>query len=210
MIIGKNNLMDEKEKPYTPSCKGHYAGFVSRLFAYVIDLLIPLALFTFIFWLISATLDMLNVREVAASLGFHFGGGVIFDENGQFIARGMLLIVSAWLYNAVFLSLTNRTIGKAIMGLQVVPLDGGRIGFVRATIRYFGYILSTLPLFLGFFWILASRQRQGWHDKLARTYVVYTWDARPDEVFLRHSLEKLHTANKKRYGSLPDTADEND
>ena len=187
-----------------PTYKGHYAGFASRLLAYFIDLLIPIAIFALGFWLITATFDILNIYDVAVSLGIWPREKTLINENGQFFARGMLLIVSAWLYNAVFLSLTNRTIGKAIMGLQVVPTGGGRIGFVRATIRYFGYILSTIPLFLGFFWILISRERQGWHDKLAHTYVVYSWDAVPDEIFLRHSLEKLRAANEKRYGPLPD------
>jgi uncharacterized RDD family membrane protein YckC len=39
--------------------------------------------------------------------------------------------------------------------------------------------------FLGFFWILADNQRQGWHDNLARTYVIYAWKAIPHAIFLR-------------------------
>jgi uncharacterized RDD family membrane protein YckC len=38
--------------------------------------------------------------------------------------------------------------------------------------RYFGYILSALPLFLGFLWAAWDPKKQTWHDKLAGTYVV--------------------------------------
>jgi uncharacterized RDD family membrane protein YckC len=86
------------------------------------------------------------------------------------------------------------------MGLQVIPLKGGRMGFIRATLRYFGYIVSTIPLFFGFIWILFSRKRQGWHDKIARTCVVYSWEAKSDEVVLRHGLDRLQKANEKHFG----------
>jgi uncharacterized RDD family membrane protein YckC len=46
-----------------------------------------------------------------------------------------------------------------------------------------------IPLFLGFFWILIDDRRQGWHDKIAGTCVVYTWHARPDETFFRKLLD---------------------
>ncbi len=38
--------------------------------------------------------------------------------------------------------------------------------------RYFAYIVSTLPLMLGFIWIAFDPRKQGWHDKLAGTIVV--------------------------------------
>jgi hypothetical protein len=39
-------------------------------------------------------------------------------------------------------------------------------------LRYVGYLVSGIVMSLGFIWILFDRKRQGWHDKLARTYVV--------------------------------------
>jgi uncharacterized RDD family membrane protein YckC len=44
--------------------------------------------------------------------------------------------------------------------------------FGRAALRVFGYLISAVPCYLGFFWIL-GRQRRGWHDKIADTEVVY-------------------------------------
>ncbi len=42
--------------------------------------------------------------------------------------------------------------------------------------RYFAYVLSTLPLGLGFLWIAFDPKKQGWHDKLAGTAVIYVGD----------------------------------
>ena len=39
-------------------------------------------------------------------------------------------------------------------------------------LRLIGYIISAIPLSLGFLWIAIDGRRQGWHDKFARTYVI--------------------------------------
>jgi uncharacterized RDD family membrane protein YckC len=38
--------------------------------------------------------------------------------------------------------------------------------------RYVGYIISTIPLCLGFLWVGFDSKKQGWHDKIAGTVVV--------------------------------------
>jgi hypothetical protein len=40
-------------------------------------------------------------------------------------------------------------------------------------LRFVGYIVSGAVLSLGFLWVALDGKRQGWHDKLARTYVVH-------------------------------------
>jgi uncharacterized RDD family membrane protein YckC len=42
--------------------------------------------------------------------------------------------------------------------------------------RYFAYLASIIPLFLGFLWIAFDKRKQGWHDKLAGTVVVHHED----------------------------------
>ena len=63
------------------------------------------------------------------------------------------------------------------MGIRVVCTDGTRVRFGNAIRRQIGYFISA-TLFLGYLWILVDNRRQGWHDKLAGTMVVYSW---PDE-----------------------------
>jgi uncharacterized RDD family membrane protein YckC len=183
---------------------GQYAGFTSRLIAYLIDTVIVIIGVSVIWWLINVSIDLLRVRDVLDALGWLEEFQFLFDTNEEILLRGIVIILGVGLYHIFFLSLANRTIGKALMGLQVVPLKGGRIGVIRATLRYLGYIVSIIPLFFGFVWILFSRRRQGWHDKIAGTCVVYTWEAKPDEVFLRNGLHRLQKANEKRFGPPPE------
>ena len=70
-------------------------------------------------------------------------------------------------------TLSGRTPGKALMGLKVIGADGQRPHAGRAILRFFGYIVSTIPIYLGFLWVLVGNHRLGWHDHLATTRVVY-------------------------------------
>ena len=85
----------------------------------------------------------------------------------------------------------GQTPGKAVIGLRVVGTDGNRLTLIRAIIRTLGYTISAIPLFLGYFMILLDNRRQALHDKMANSYVIYTWDARMDEHFLSRALRKL-------------------
>jgi len=43
---------------------------------------------------------------------------------------------------------------------------GGRPSFGQFLIRFFAYLVSTVPLGLGFVWIAFDPRKQRWHDKL--------------------------------------------
>lgn len=67
----------------------------------------------------------------------------------------------------------QATPGKMALKLRVLDAESGNTASVRQCIgRYLGYVVSTLPLGLGFFWAAFDRRKQGWHDKLAGTVVV--------------------------------------
>jgi uncharacterized RDD family membrane protein YckC len=66
----------------------------------------------------------------------------------------------------------GQTIGKAALGIQVRSTAGGPIGYGRGFLRYVGRILSTIPLLLGYFWMLWDSNKQTWHDKIANSVVV--------------------------------------
>ena len=68
---------------------------------------------------------------------------------------------------------TGQTLGKKALGIRVIDANaGGPIGYGRALIRYFGRWISSIPLLLGYFWMLWDKERQCWHDKFATDYVV--------------------------------------
>lgn len=69
--------------------------------------------------------------------------------------------------------LSGQTVGKWLLGIRVVSADGGPVSLGRAMLRLVGYLLSALPLYAGFLWVLIDPQRRALHDRLARTFVVY-------------------------------------
>jgi uncharacterized RDD family membrane protein YckC len=82
-------------------------------------------------------------------------------------------VVLAMAYFVVSWSAYGRTPGKALLGLAVITKDGARPSVGRSILRYFGYLISTIPLGLGFLWVLVDNNRRAWHDHLAGTRVVY-------------------------------------
>ena len=76
-------------------------------------------------------------------------------------------------YYTYFEGSSGQTLGKKALGIRVVDLGGGgSIGYGRAFIRYIGRIVSAIPLFLGYFWMLWDKEKQTWHDKFANSVVV--------------------------------------
>jgi uncharacterized RDD family membrane protein YckC len=106
--------------------------------------------------------------------------GIIVAIVGTILARtlgpvGSVLALALYIsYYAYFEgSASGQTVGKRGMGIRVYDLRGrGPIGFGRGVGRYFARILSAIPLFLGYFWMLWDGEKQTWHDKLVGTVVV--------------------------------------
>jgi uncharacterized RDD family membrane protein YckC len=136
---------------------GDRAGAVTRLAAFIIDALILTASLRGASWLLGAMATTL--RRFAPPVD---------------LAELVLAFVpiATLLYNVSFWWLTGQTPGKWLLGIKVVPLEGGRLKLGQAVLRCFAYLLSALPFYLGFLWMLGP-QRRGWHDKIADTEVVY-------------------------------------
>ncbi|HEY88006.1 MAG TPA: hypothetical protein G4O06_08310 [Dehalococcoidia bacterium] len=83
------------------------------------------------------------------------------------------VIFLAWLYHWLFTGLKGQTLGKMVVGIKVINAQGNRPGLGYAALREVpGKLISAIVLCLGFLWIAVDRQKQGWHDKIANTYVV--------------------------------------
>jgi uncharacterized RDD family membrane protein YckC len=68
---------------------------------------------------------------------------------------------------------TGRTVGLWLIGARVVRQeDGRRLGFRRSVIRLVGYAANLASCSVGFFWAAIDWRKQGWHDKMAGSYVV--------------------------------------
>ena len=71
----------------------------------------------------------------------------------------------------------QASIGKMAISAKIVDARTGKAPTKNQLIgRYFAYLLSFLPLGLGFLWIAFDSKKQGWHDKLAGTAVIYVGD----------------------------------
>lgn len=85
----------------------------------------------------------------------------------------VLSLLMYWLYFALQeSSAAQATVGKRAVGLKVTSVDGQRISFGQATGRYFGHIVSSLILLIGYFMMLWDERKQTLHDKMAGTLVV--------------------------------------
>jgi len=84
-----------------------------------------------------------------------------------------IFLVVPWLYNWLFTGLRGQTLGKMAVGIKVVNAEGSMPGLGIAALREIpGKIVSSIVICLGFFWIIWDVRKQGWHDKITRTYVV--------------------------------------
>jgi uncharacterized RDD family membrane protein YckC len=66
----------------------------------------------------------------------------------------------------------GQTPGSRVLGIRVVKTDGTELSLTGAFIRYVGFILSCIVIFIGVIWVAFDANKQGWHDKIASTYVV--------------------------------------
>ncbi len=80
------------------------------------------------------------------------------------------------LFYAYLIHSLGATPGKLLVGTKVVDSDGKLISFGRAFFRnQIGYMVSGLLFGLGFIWIAVDKDRRGWHDQIADTFVISTF-----------------------------------
>lgn len=104
--------------------------------------------------------------------------GTAYFTKPDFLMGPMDFIIS-YLFPIVwtlgFWTYRQATPGKMVISAKLVDVKtGGKPSIGQYVGRYFAYILSALPLGLGYFWAAWDPKKQTWHDKLAGTYVVRT------------------------------------
>lgn len=97
--------------------------------------------------------------------------GMLFAKGNW--AGGALGLLGTIVYQWAFLVYNGgQTPGKMLMKLRVIKADGSPITDVDAILRAVGYHINTWLLMIGWLWALVDSKHQGFHDKIARTYVV--------------------------------------
>jgi len=138
-----------------------YGGFWARLFAYICDSLIALALaYLVIALLLKAGFDIMG------------------------LAVNLAAFLTMVLYFALMQSSSGQaTVGKKLLGLQVAAASGERASLGRNIGRELAKILSTIPFMLGFLMAAFTGRKQGLHDLVASTVVLDVGPAKPLKGF---------------------------
>jgi uncharacterized RDD family membrane protein YckC len=132
-----------------------YAGFWIRCGAVLIDMLVMTIVLAFPLTLIYG-------------LEYWSGDRLIYGFWDVVLSYVAPTIATIWFWLR-FLG----TPGKIATNLEIVDAStGNKMSTAQAIGRYFAYILSILPLCLGFLWIGIDKHKQSWHDKLAGTVVI--------------------------------------
>ena len=156
---------------YAAASAAHYGGFWIRLLAHLIDHIIlslvaaPLFFILVLPAIIRVIHEAESNREPSPEL-------IIAIVSAIFIYI-VLAFVGQWLYEALLTSSSwQGTVGKRILQLRVTDDRGNRIGFGRATGRFFAKILSSMFLCIGFIMVGLTENKRGLHDMLAGTLVM--------------------------------------
>lgn len=157
------------QQAYASPVASGYAGFWLRFVAFIID--------TVVIWVVTWPLRILLFGF------FPFRPHVPFDRPdfhmmmpfffGMALFTAVIRLFAGWLYWAGMESSTYQaTLGKMALGLKVTDLAGNRISFARASGRYFGKILSSMILLIGYIMAGFTERKQALHDMLAGTLVL--------------------------------------
>ena len=145
-----------------------FAGFWRRLTAAIIDLfavavicsiiILIFSPFQWFQWFGWGNSDVFN-EPILDALPYLVGGNVL-----SFLVN-IAYFVGFWVWR-------GQTPGKMLLGIKLIKEDGSDVTIGVALLRYLGYIVSGAVILIGFIWIAFDDRKQGFHDRMAETYVV--------------------------------------
>lgn len=183
MAINYHNIEQELNK----------ADYIVRIIAFLIDTVI-LGSFTLI----------VNLLMVVSS---YLTSGAIFWGSVGFHTSLMLLIVfiSCVLYSVISVCVCGATIGKYLMRIEVVTIQGRELTLKQIICREFiGRTLCKLSLFSGFAMMFYNEEGFGFHDKIAGTMVVKKGEDLMELAVGKEILKKalLENSDEERYNRI--------
>jgi uncharacterized RDD family membrane protein YckC len=140
-----------------------YAGFWIRFGAKLIDGLV-LGVISGVISTVLSPLTMGAVTKDSPDTALFMAVAAL-----QFI----LQIAVAVGYSSYFLGKHRATPGKMACGLVVVSPDGATLSYGRGAGRYFGELLSSFTLGIGYLMVAFDEERRALHDRVCNTRVIY-------------------------------------
>ena len=155
---------------YAPSSSSPYGGFWIRFLAHLIDhIVLNVAAAPFVFL---AVLPVLG-RFIHEHRDHALTPEMVFSLLATMSVALCVGVGGQWLYEALLTSSSwQGTVGKRLLRLKVTDDAGNRIGFGRATGRFFAKILSVLTLCIGFIMAGFTDRKRALHDMVAGTLVM--------------------------------------
>ncbi|HPF96617.1 MAG TPA: RDD family protein [Mangrovimonas sp.] len=155
------------------------AGVGERLLAFFIDMLIKTAYYVFL------------------NQAF---GAFQFEDSWSQMAVDVLLGLPVVFYTLVQeIFMDGQTLGKKVMGIKVVKIDGYQASLSDYVVRWFFRIVDVYIFGLGFFIMLINKQNQRVGDMAAGTAVI----SLRNNVNISHTiLEELRSDYKPTYPSV--------
>jgi len=166
--------------------RGHYAGIASRIVAIVLDYLIVITA-----WALSTTVFTIFYTSTPTLYRLLFGKTMVVIPTIDNVTKIFMIFVVEAFYFIILWTAIGSTIGGVILGVRIVNKRGKNPTFIQATIRFCTEILVPVFGIIGGIWILFDRRRRALFDIIAGTYVIYSWDAKPDEKFLKRETDQI-------------------
>ena len=116
---------------------------------------------------LATIIDFVILGIVSSILNIVLSGGDPLRGNGVSTLIGLAYFMYFWSSYG-----HGQTLGNRALSIRVVKTNGSELTLVDALIRYVGLIISCVALFIGVIWVAFDPNKQGWHDKIATTYVV--------------------------------------
>lgn len=146
-----------------------YGGFWIRVGASLLDTLLLMLILGPLLTLIYGMSYWAGASEVMVVGGWELILGYVLP---------VVLVIGFWI-------LKSATPGKMAVSLKIVDAKtGGKPSTGRFVLRYFGYILSSIPFMLGFLWVAFDKRKQGFHDKIAGTVVIREVEEDPEDLIV--------------------------
>jgi uncharacterized RDD family membrane protein YckC len=142
--------MEDVSQVPSAASSAEKAGFWIRVIAYIIDGVI-----------LGIVNEILSVTVGRASSGL-----------ASLISLVISLLYFSYLWSGASPLGAGRTVGMRIFGIRVIKTDGSDLTFVQGLVRWIGLVISTIVIFIGLIWVAFDPNKQGWHDKIAGTYVI--------------------------------------
>jgi uncharacterized RDD family membrane protein YckC len=151
-----DDSQDDNQKTPQAVQKMEYVGFWKRVVASLIDTLIVVIFTLPLLWAVYGSAYFSSDKAVHG----------LADVLISYVLPAVFVIVF-WRYK-------SATPGKMAISARIVDATtGGPPSTGQLIGRYFGYFVSIIPLCLGLIWVGLDKRKQGWHDKLANTVVIY-------------------------------------